>query len=188
MPHAENHSMGEHLVNGEQRQSQFFSHLISYPMVSDTIETFKKNKYGAKSLGYADQGYERFAKPVLPYLSKPYGYVAPYIAKADSFGDQGLNKVDETFPIVKEDTQKIRGTIVETAYLPLRLVTSTRQHVFEMYGSEYKKCGGDGMVASGKAVITTSLLLTQESLTWLSAFWASKKQQTKEVIHDKMGS
>jgi len=188
MPHAENDSMGEPLVNGEQRQSQFLSHLTSYPVVSDSIETFKKNKYGAISLDYADQGYERFAKPVLPYLSKPYGIVAPYVAKVDSFGDQGLNKVDETFPIVKEDTERIRGTIVDTAYLPLRLVTNARNHVLGTYGSEYKKCGGDGMVAGGKAVITTGLLLTQESLAWLSAFWGPKKQQTKEVIHDKTGS
>lgn len=40
-------------------------HLTSYPLVSDSITTFKNNKYGAKSLTYADQGYA-FAKPYQP--------------------------------------------------------------------------------------------------------------------------
>jgi len=188
MPHAEKDIMGEPSVNGEQAHSQFISHLASYPLVSDSIATFKGNKYGAKSLDYADQGYERFAKPFLPYLSRPYVYVAPYIAKADSLGDHGLSKVDERFPIVKEDTEKIKGTIFDTAYFPLRVAGDARQHVFDTYGSEYKKCGGDGLFASGKAVITTSLVLSQESLNWLSAFVAQKKQQTKETVNEKINS
>lgn len=111
--------------------------------------------------------------------------MAPYIAKADSLGDHGLSKVDERFPIVKEDTEKIKGTIIDTAYFPLRVAGETRQHVFDTYGSEYKKCGGDGLFASGKAVITTSLVLSQESLNWLSTFLAQKKQETKEAYNEK---
>jgi hypothetical protein len=155
-------------------------------VVSDSITTFKNNKYGATSLKYADQSYERIAKPFLPYLSTPYAYVAPYLAKADSLGDQGLAKVDEKFPIVKEDTEKIKTTIVDTAYFPLRLADGTRKHVFDTYGSEYKKCGGEGYVASGKAVITTGLVISQESLAWLSDYLADKKEQTKEAVNEKI--
>lgn len=187
MPHAERDTMGEPMVNGEKPHSQFISHLTSYPLVSDSITTFKNNKYGASSLKYADQSYERLAKPLIPYLSTPYAYVAPYVAKADSLGDQGLSKVDERFPIVKEDTEKIKNTLVDTAYFPLRLAGEARKHVFDTYGSEYKKCGGDGYVASGKAVITTGLVISQESLGWLSAFLAEKKERTKEVVNEKAG-
>jgi len=188
MPHADRDIMGEPSVNGEQAHSQFISHLTSYPLISDSITTFKSNKYGAKSLDYADQGYERFGKPLLPYLARPYIYVAPYVAKADSLGDQGLTKVDEHFPIVKEDTQKIRGTIINTAYFPLRVAGDARKHVLDTYGSEYKKCGGDGLFASGKAVITTSLVLSQESLNWLSQLLAQKRQQTKDAVNEKINN
>lgn len=161
-------------------------HLTSYPVVSDSITTFKNNKYGAKSLSYADQGYERFAKPFLPYFSTPYAYVAPYVAKADSLGDQGLTKVDTTFPIVKEDTEKIKGTILNTAFFPLRVAEDAKKHVVETYGAEYKKCGGDGLFASGKAVITTGLVISQESLAWLSSVLAAKKEQAKEAVNEKV--
>ncbi|KAH8695406.1 putative pathogenesis associated protein Cap20 [Talaromyces proteolyticus] len=186
MPHAERDTMGEPTINGAQPHSQFISHLTSYPFVSDSITIIKSNKYGAKSLTYADQGYERFAKPYLPYLSTPYAYVAPYVAKADTLGDQGLSKVDERFPIVKEDTEKIKSTIIDTAYFPLRLADDARQHLFDTYGAEYKKCGGDGYVASGKAVITTGLVISQESLAWLSNTLAAKKEQAKETVNEKI--
>ncbi|KAL2222738.1 putative pathogenesis associated protein Cap20 [Thermoascus aurantiacus ATCC 26904] len=186
MPHAEKDTMGEPAVNGEKVHSQFLTHLASYPVISESIATFKNTKYGAKSLDYADQSYSRFAKPVLPYLSKPYGYLAPYIAKVDALGDSGLSKVELAFPIVKEDTETIKGTIRDRAYLPLRLAGDVKKHVFELYDSEYAKCGGNGYVASGKAVITTGLLLSQESLAWLSTFLGSKKEeQAKDAVNEK---
>lgn len=154
-------------------------------MISDSITTFKNNKYGATSLKYADQGYERLAKPFLPYLSYPYAYVAPYVAKVDSLGDQGLSKVDEKFPIVKEDTEKVKSTLVDTAFFPLRVAGDASKHVLDTYGSEYKKCGGHGYVASGKAVITTGLVISQESLGWLSDFLSDKKEQTKTTVSNK---
>ncbi|KAB8261699.1 MAGE-domain-containing protein [Aspergillus pseudonomiae] len=173
--------MGENVVNGEKVHSHFLDHLTSYPVVSDSISVFKSNKYGAKSIEYADQSYDRIAKPFLPYLSKPYGYIAPYLARADSLGDQGLSQIDSRFPFIKEDTEKLRGTIYDNATYPVRLVGDAKAHVFDTYGSEYKKCGGDGVVASGKALITTSLVLSQESLGFLSSLLQAKKEQVKDV-------
>ncbi|CDM35075.1 unnamed protein product [Penicillium roqueforti FM164] len=184
MPHAEV-KMGEPVVNGEKHYSQFLDHLTSYPIISDSISYYKGNPYGAKSLEFADQGYTRLAKPVLPYFSTPYSYVAPYIARADSLGDKGLTKIDTRFPIFKEDTQKLRGSIYNSASLPVRVAGDVKHHVFDVYGSEYKKCGGDGVFASGKAVVTTSLVLSQESLAWVSTFLQSKKEETKEVVNEK---
>ncbi|OJJ47584.1 hypothetical protein ASPZODRAFT_63668 [Penicilliopsis zonata CBS 506.65] len=181
MPHADKDVMGEPTVNGEKVYSHFLDHLTSYPIVLDSISTFKKNKYGAKSLEFADQGYTRIAKPIVPYLSTPYTYVAPYVAKADSLGDQGLTKIDTTFPIIREDTEKIKVTIYDSASYPLRVAGDVKAHVFDTYGSEYKKCGGDGMVATGKAVITTSLVLSQETLAMISSFLQTKKEHVKEI-------
>lgn len=146
---------------------------------------FKSNKYGAKSLAYVDQGYVHIAKPFLPYLSKPYGLVAPYVARADSLGDRGLDKFDSTFPFIKQDTQTLKTTIQDGVYLPVRLAGDAKVHVFDLYGSEYKKCGGDGVVAHGKAMITTGLMLGQESLGFLSSLLQKKKAQVKDAINDK---
>ncbi|KAJ5973839.1 hypothetical protein N7481_011049 [Penicillium waksmanii] len=177
--------MGEPIVNGEKVHSQFLDHLTSYPVVSDSIAVFKGNPYGAKSIEFADQGYTRLAKPVLPYFSAPYNYVAPYLARADTFGDKGLSQIDTRFPIVREDTQKIRGTIYNTAGYPVRVAGDVKHHLFDTYGSEYKKCGGDGIFASGKAVITTSLVISQESLAWVHTWLQTAKDEVKEVVNEK---
>jgi hypothetical protein len=60
--------------------------------------------------------------------------------------------------------------------------------LFEIYGSEYKKCGGDGVVASGKALITTSLVLSTESLTYLTTWFQKAKEEAKEVVNEKTNS
>ncbi|KAI9934230.1 hypothetical protein MW887_005304 [Aspergillus wentii] len=180
--------MGQPTVNGEKVYSQFLDHLTSYPVIHDSISTFKSNKYGAKSLEYADQGYTRLAKPFLPYLSKPYGYVAPYLARADSLGDQGLSRIDTRFPFIKEDTETLKDNIYSGAFYPVRIVGDAKGHVFTVYGTEYKKCGGDGVVARGKAVITTSLVLSQESLAYVNTFLQSKKEQAKEAAIEKTNS
>jgi len=185
MPHAENGKMGEPTVNGDMPSSQFLSHLSSYPIVSDSITTLKNNSYGQKSLQLADHGYEHLAKPVLPYFAKPYGYVAPYVAKADSLGHQGLSHVESKFPIVKQDTEAIKGTIKDYAFLPIRIANDGKQYMFDTYNSEYKKCGGDGYIARGKALITTGLVMTSDSLAWLGGLLGSKKEQAKEAIYEK---
>ena len=101
----------------------------------------------------------------------------PYVAKADSLASDGLTKVDHRFPIVKEDTQKIKGTVLDYAFAPLRLVSDSQKYLFDTYGSEYKKCGGDGYVAGGKAVITTGLVITSDTLAWMSEFMSHKKEE-----------
>ena len=88
-----------------------------------------------------------------------------------------MSKVDSRFPIVKEDTEKIKGTVLDYAYFPFRVVNDGKNYVFDTYGSEYKKCGGDGYVAGGKAVITTGLVVTSDTLAWLSSFLGQKKDE-----------
>jgi len=184
MPHAERDTMSQPLVNGDKPSSQFLAHLTSYPVISDSISTFKSNPYGQKSLSLADQGYSRLVAPVIPYAQRPYGYVAPYVAKADSIGDSGLSKVDEKFPIVKEDTEKVKNTVLDYAFFPLRVAGDGKNYVFNTYSGEYKKCGGDGVISGGKAIITTSLIVSSDGFAWLSTFMSTKKEQTKDVAKE----
>lgn len=156
-------------------------------MVSDSISTFKSNPYGQKSISIVDHGFNNFIAPFLPYAQRPYGYVKPYVQKADSIADGGLYKVDSAFPMVKEDTQKIKSSVINLTFLPLRLAGSSKDYVLNTYSGEYKNCGGDGYISGGKAVITTSLVITSDSLAFLSSFLARKKQQSKEVVKEKTG-
>ncbi|BDD60698.1 hypothetical protein MPDQ_006590 [Monascus purpureus] len=179
--------MGEPTVNGDKVHSQFLDHLSSYPFVSDSIAIFKGNKYGAKSLEYADQGLN-LAKPVFPYLSKPYAYIAPYVAKADTLGDQGLSKIDTRFPFVKENTEKVKGVVYDNAYLPVKIVSDVRQHIWDVYSEAYKNSGGGGVVASSKALITAGFVLSQESLAWLGSFLQTRKEQARNAVNEKTSS
>ncbi|KAL8768236.1 MAG: hypothetical protein Q9209_005466 [Squamulea sp. 1 TL-2023] len=181
MPHAENGSM----VNGEKNSSQFLAHVSSYPAVSDTKEAIENNPYGKKGILLANEGYNKVVAPVLPYAQGPYGYVAPYVQKADQLADSGLTKVDDRFPIVKQDTEKIKNSILELAFMPLRMASEGKDYVLSTYGNEYKKCGGNGYIAGGKALITTGLVVTSDSLSWLADYLNQKKEEAKETAKEK---
>lgn len=64
----------------------------------------------------------------------------------------------------------------------MRLAGDAKSHLYDTYGSEYKKCGGAGVFASGKAIVTTSLVLSQESLAWISTLLQTKKEEVKEAV------
>ena len=123
----------------------------------------------------------------MPYAQRPYGYVKPYVSKADDLAAVGLGKVDSTFPIVKQDTEKIKGSIMDLAYFPFRVIGDGKNYVLDTYTSEYKKCGGDGYVSGGKAMITTSLVVTSDTLAWLGTFLGQKKEEGTDYAAKKYG-
>ena len=159
-----------------------------YPVIEDSIAAFKQNPIGQKSLSLADQGYNAFAKPVIPYFQKPYQYVHPYVAKADSIGDSTLSKVDEKFPVVKKPTGELYDNAKGLAFFPLRKGLEGKDYVLKTYNSEFKKVGGEGLVTMGKAAVTTTLIVSSEALSWLSNYLGAKKEQAKEVTNEKMQS
>lgn len=169
------------MTNGEKPSSLFLNHLGNYPVVSDAVKTYKTNPYGAKTLDIASIAYDRIAAPFLPYLRTPYSIVRPYLSKADNLADVGLHKVDETFPVVKEDTNAIRGTVIEYALFPLRLVGDTKSYVFSTYADEHKKVHGEGIVRSAKAMVSTELRIAFDALNYASSFFAQKKEQSKQM-------
>lgn len=162
-------------------------HLTSYPAVSDGITYFKQNPYGKKSLDLSQTGYEKFLSPFVPYAKRPYGYVQPYVSKADSIGSNILGTVDQKFPIVKQDTEKIKGTVMDYAYTPFRLVGDGKNYLLDTYSSEYKKCGGDGYVAGSKAFVTTGLVVTSDTFAWMGTFLGQKKEEGTDFASKKYG-
>lgn len=92
-----------------------------------------------------------------------------------------MTKIDKTFPVVKKDTEEIKDSVLDVVFMPLRLAFQGKDYVFKTYGNEYKKCGGDGIVAGGKAMITTSLVVTSDTLNWLSNYLSQKKEEAKDA-------
>jgi hypothetical protein len=140
------------------------------------VKTIQQNPYGAKSIEITNASYAKFVKPALPYFETPASYVKPYVAKADELGDKFLSKFDEKVPMVKSETKEIQNSIMSYVSWPL-----------DTYKSEYKKCGGEGYVAGGKAVITSSLIMSSEVLKWFSEFLQAKKEEAKDAAEQAKG-
>ncbi|KAI2642260.1 hypothetical protein GGS21DRAFT_501716 [Xylaria nigripes] len=169
-------------VNGDvSPSSATLSHIVGYPVVNDGITYFKKNPYGQKSIELGDSAYQTFAKPFLPYLDRPYQYVSPYLKKADAVGDDALSRIDQRIPALMKPTDELVSDGKALVYFPVRKGLETKSHVLDVYNSEYKKAGGDGLVTSGKALISTGLVVTSETLNWVSDVLRAGKVQAKEA-------
>lgn len=169
------------LANGDKPSSLFISHLSNYPVVSDAVKTYKTNHYGAKSLDVAQIAYDKFAVPFLPYLRTPYSILHPYLSKADSIADTGLTKVDETFPVVKEETSTVKDTVFHYAFFPLHVAGRAKDYAFNTYADEHKKVGGEqGVVKTTKAVISTELRIALETVTYAINFFSERKDNAKQ--------
>jgi hypothetical protein len=162
-------------------------HLNSYPVVHDSITTIKKNPIGAKGINITNAGYAKFVAPTLPYFKGPYSYLAPYVSRADELGDKSLSKFDEKVPIVKSETKELKQSAIGLAYWPLDTLGNGKDYVFKTYGQQYKKCGGDGVVAGSKAAISSSLVISADVLSWISGLLKAKQEQAREIVKEKTG-
>ena len=160
-------------------------HLKSYPVVNDGVETFMNNPYGAKSIDIADAAYTKLGKPVMPYLRTPYSYAAPYVAKADSLADKGLEQVDTRFPIVREDTVTIKDIVVNYAFLPLRVADEGRTYVLNTWEDQYNKVAsrnnrGNSLSTSFLAIISTQLKIAADSVNLVADWFGPKTEEAKQ--------
>ncbi|KAJ0134227.1 Uncharacterized protein HZ326_22707 [Fusarium oxysporum f. sp. albedinis] len=181
-------------VNGEISAAQyaaFIQHLLNYPVINDGIHAFKSNEYGRRSIKLGDaayrwclqlrrnslrphnnlspaksspSAYQTFAAPIIPYFSKPYQYVSPYVQKVDSLGGNALDRIDKRFPVVKKPTQELYRDTRALIILPYHKGLEGKDHVFQVYSSEAKKNEQAGLVAHGKAAATTVLIVSNETL------------------------
>lgn len=163
-------------------------HLTSFPVISDSISTFKSNPYGAKSLDLTSTTYQKLGKPLLPYLSKPYQYVSPYVKKADSIGDSTLSTLESKFPAVKKPTGELYSDSKSLVFFPLKKGSEGKDYVFSTYSTEVKKVGGEGLVTYGKAAVSTGLIVGTDAYTYVLSFLQGKKAEAKEVTNEKLNN
>ena len=160
--------------------------MLNYPIISDSVQTFKSNDYGQKTIQLGNNAYQTLTAPLLPWFSKPYQYVSPYVQKVDFIGDKSLDRIDERFPVVKKPTEELYDNIKVLILLPYQKGLEGKDHVLQVYISEYKKNEQPGLVAHGKTALTTVLVVSNETLSWLSAFLSAKKAQTSEAVNEKI--
>jgi hypothetical protein len=180
---------GTSVVNGESPSSATLRHLLTYPAVQDGVRKFNSIPGLEKSVQLSHSAYHRLAGPFIPLLAKPYGYVSPYIERADKLGDQTLSKVEEKFPAVKKPSNELSAELVaeakKAAYLPVRVSRSGVEYVFKTYHDEYNRVSGVSPVAHSKAAVLTAvktamtmLELSRQALMSAREFL---EQQSKEV-------
>ena len=187
MPHSSQTSNGmAPQVNGDTHSSAFLSHLTSYPLINDSISTFKSNPYGKRSINLTATSYEKFGKPFIPYLQKPYQYVSPYVARADELGDSTLSTIESKFPAVKKPTGELYSDGKYFVFYPITKGSKGKEYVLGKYNSEVKKTEDQGIFGYGKAVVSTGLIVSSEAFQWLSQFLSAKKAEAKETTSDKI--
>lgn len=146
------------------------------------MEAFKSNPYGQKSIELSNSVYQTVAAPAVPYLARPFEIIKPYVKAADELGDRLLTKVDEKFPAIKTPTGDIVDGARALVSLPFRITSAGKDRVISTYNSEYKKCGNNNRPGTlTKATVTTTLILTTDTLTFLSNYLGSKKDDVKQA-------
>ncbi|VUC38151.1 unnamed protein product [Clonostachys rosea] len=177
-------------VNGDipngSSASAFIQHLLEYPLISDGVHTFQTNEYGQRSIKLGDSAYKTFAVPVLGLFARPYQYVSPYVAQADTFGDKTLDKIDERFPVVKKPTAELYNETKSLILFPYNKGLEGKDHVLEVYSSEFKKIEQKGLIAQGKAAVTTALVVSNETLGWIGSFLTAKKAEASQAVNEKV--
>jgi hypothetical protein len=114
-------------------------------------------------------------------LQTPYSYLSPYLSRADELGDSGLSKVDSTFPIVKEDTGKLKETVQAYAFAPFKLAGQGKEYVLGTWQDEYNKTQGkDGVMKSVKALISTELKIGIDGYNYVSEYLGQRQQKVSK--------
>ncbi|EWZ34043.1 hypothetical protein FOZG_13723 [Fusarium oxysporum Fo47] len=164
------------------RDIEVESHLLSYQVISDGVHTFESGKYGQRSIPFGNAAYQTFAATTTTWFQKPYQHLLLYI-KVDSLGDNILHYVEKQFPIIKKPTQVLYNDTKDLISLSYHKGLEGRDHVPKVYDSEYKKNKQVGLVAHGKAAVTTVLGVSNEALSWLSRLLHPKKAEATNTVN-----
>ncbi|KAF2862230.1 hypothetical protein K470DRAFT_213176, partial [Piedraia hortae CBS 480.64] len=167
------------IMGSQPTQSKFLSHATSLPVVQESIEIFKQNPYGQRTLALADGVWQKFVRPVEGYLYGPYSYVRPYVSMADEYADAGLGKVENRFPIVKEDTNTIMQQAKGAATWPYSYVAST-WNVDEYEKTASYKSRGPGITTTALAVMSTELKIAADMFHLVNGWLTSKVDEAKQ--------
>jgi hypothetical protein len=87
--------------------------------------------------------------------------------------------------VVKKPTDELYADAKTLVFFPYHKGLEGRDHVLTTYNTEYKKVGGDGLVTYSKALVSTVLIVSTETLNWVGNFLNAKKAEVKETAAEK---
>lgn len=85
---------------------------------------------------------------------------------------------------MKKETSEIKKDIIDTVHWPFKATNEQVDYVLQTYNSEYKKCGGDGVVAGTKALVSSSFIITSEWLAYFASLMQRKTAEAKDAFTD----
>lgn len=172
--------------------TKVINHLKTFPVVSDSLSAMQQHPLGQRSISITSTAYDKFLKPFTPYFVKVNEYASPYVSKADEFADQGLGKVEATFPILKEPTENVKIKVTEQLQSPkkiagnlygtgLSLANEKKDYVSKVYHDELAKDGNNGYLLAAKAGITTSFVVATDGFQWVVETLSKKAPATEKT-------
>lgn len=100
-----------------------------------------------------------------------------------------MAQVDERWPAVKKPTGELYTDAKGLVLLPYHKAFEGKDHVLNVYTSEYKKAGGDngaGLIPAGKAAVATALVITTVTIKYIGDFLGQKKEQAHHSVDNKV--
>lgn len=172
--------------------TKVINHLKTFPVVSDSLSAVQQHPLGQRSISITSTAYDKFLRPFHPYFVKVNEYASPYVSKADEFADQGLGKVEATFPILKEPTENVKSKVTEQLQSPkkiagnlygtgLSLANEKKDYVVQVYHNKLPKDGSHGYIPAAKAGITTSFVVAAEGIQWVVDTLSKKAPATEKT-------
>ncbi|KAL8730353.1 MAG: hypothetical protein Q9166_004118 [cf. Caloplaca sp. 2 TL-2023] len=173
-------------VNGDAPSSKFLDRLTSFPAVSSGIDAVKSNPITATPLDITKRTSLIFAAPVFPLASLSYfmlePLIEPIVTRLDSVAHDSLGKIESTWPLIREEPEKIKDEVKHLVFLPLTKGKERKDYLLSTYSNECSRCGKGGMMAMGRAVICTQLIVLSDSLLWIKSVVGGGKEQTNVAI------
>ncbi|KAL8684667.1 MAG: hypothetical protein Q9218_008197 [Villophora microphyllina] len=169
--------------------SKFFDRLESFPAVSSGIEAVKNNPITAAPLEITKRTSSLFAAPVFPLASLSYfvlePLIRPMVKKVDSLAHDYLAKVEGTWPLITEEPRKIKNEVKNLVFLPVNKIKERRDYVLDTYSQERSHHGKTGLMAKGRAVICTQLIIVSDGLLWVKSILSGGQQTAKSVVQKR---
>ncbi|KAL9582024.1 MAG: hypothetical protein Q9212_003540 [Teloschistes hypoglaucus] len=157
---------------GDVPSSKLFDRLGSVPSISSGIEAVKNNPITAAPLQITQRASSLFAAPVFPLASLSYfvlePLIRPIIKKVDTMATDCVDKVTGTIPLITEEPGKIVSEVKHLVCLPVNKLMEEKDYVMATYSQEHSSHGQHGgVLAKGRAVICTQLIVVSDGLLWL---------------------
>lgn len=149
---------------------------------------------GQKSISVSTSVYDTVIKPFSPLLAKANTFASPIVTKADHLADSGLLKLEQSVPLVKEPTEKLKARVTSLpAYAlaqdALSFGSETTGYALRVYNEEYNKSSNGekaSILSAAKAGVSTTFILSSQSAAWITAFIRSRAETTtKQAGEDK---